>query len=352
MTFWSGPGRPVAGERDAPAVVGDRLRAVLDPDDVRLVERGLGRDPHVGEAVLEERQVVEDVVARRPADHVDAEAGRARRELLGQLGNGVHRVLSVELAVAATGTGAGAFDPAVGERPAGGLEVLADGRLGARGVARADGIEDRAVELGHELAVGAADRHVDVGPRVRLERAPDPAQRAVAGPVDEVRVEGRVRGRLADRVAVGGAAEHLVEQRHEAWCASASSPGMASRAASASSSARMTYASSSSSSDGRRTRAPRNGEISTTPSASRSRSASRTGAWLVPSSRATRVSTIRDPGGYVPSRMPSSSRSLTASESTPRTIAVSAPIAVSPAVRRAPRPRAAPRRRRRLARGP
>ena len=49
--------------------------------------------------------------------------------------------------------------------------------------------------------------------------------------------------------------------------------------------------------DGRRTRAPRNGVISTTPSASSPRSASRTGAWLVPSSRATCVSTIRESGG-------------------------------------------------------
>jgi len=37
---------------------------------------------------------------------------------------------------------------------------------------------------------------------------------------------------------------------------------------------------------------------STTPSASRPRSASRTGAWLMPSSRATRVSTIRESGVY------------------------------------------------------
>src|SRR4051794_35271078 len=68
----------------------------------------------------------------------------------------------------------------------------------------------------------------------------------------------------------------------------------------------------------RRTRAPRNGVISTMPSASSPRRASRTGAWLVPSSLATAVSTIRESGGYEPSRIPSSSRSLTWSASTLR----------------------------------
>ena len=73
--------------------------------------------------------------------------------------------------------------------------------------------------------------------------------------------------------------------------------GTARRAARASSADRTAYASMISCFDGRRTRAPRNGVISTTPSASRPRSASRTGAWLVPSSRATCVSTIRESGG-------------------------------------------------------
>src|SRR4051812_616537 len=74
----------------------------------------------------------------------------------------------------------------------------------------------------------------------------------------------------------------------------------------------------------RRTRAPRNGVISTIPRASRPRSASRTGAWLVPSSLATAVSTMRESGGYEPSRMASSSRSLTWSASTLR-VRASAP---------------------------
>src|SRR5215207_1304677 len=58
--------------------------------------------------------------------------------------------------------------------------------------------------------------------------------------------------------------------------------------------------------------------ISTMPSASRPRRASRTGAWLVPRSLATAVSTMRESGGYDPSRIASSSRSLTWSASTLR----------------------------------
>ena len=72
---------------------------------------------------------------------------------------------------------------------------------------------------------------------------------------------------------------------------------MARRAPSVSSALRTPKASNSSPAVGRRTRAPRKAAISTTPSASRSRSASRTGAWLVPNSRAARVSTMRGPGG-------------------------------------------------------
>ena len=93
------------------------------------------------------------------------------------------------------------------------------------------------------------------------------------------------------------AASHLRRgSRRAASRSSSVRRGSARRTPRASSSARTTKASSSSSHDGRRTRAPRKAVISTTPSASRSRSASRTGAWLVPNSRATRVSTIRAPG--------------------------------------------------------
>src|SRR5215218_1221314 len=101
------PGRPVTGERDPPAVVCHRLRAVLVPHDVRLVERGLGRHAHVREAVVEERQVVEHVVTTRPPEDVDPHAGGACRKLLGELRGGVHRVLSIAMAEAGRGTGTG-----------------------------------------------------------------------------------------------------------------------------------------------------------------------------------------------------------------------------------------------------
>ena len=65
------------------------------------------------------------------------------------------------------------------------------------------------------------------------------------------------------------------------------------------------------------------------PRASSPRSASRTGAWLVPSSLATAVSTIRESGGYVPSRIYSSSRSLTWSASTLRVRASGPAMATS-----------------------
>ena len=76
------------------AVVGDALLAVLVPDDVGARQRDLGRDADVGEAVVEEAEVVEHVLAGLAAVHVHAQAGGARRELLGQLQLGVHRVLS------------------------------------------------------------------------------------------------------------------------------------------------------------------------------------------------------------------------------------------------------------------
>ena len=71
---------------------------------------------------------------------------------------------------------------------------------------------------------------------------------------------------------------------------------VASFAASSSSAARTGKTSTSSALPNPRTLAPLNGSDSTSRRSSRSRSASRTGAWLVPSSAAIRVSTMRSPG--------------------------------------------------------
>ena len=268
MTFWIGPGRPGAGEGDRAAVVARPPSRRPGPTRCRAGQRDLGGDADVGEAVVEERQVVEHVLARLPAEHVHAEAGGARRELLGQLQVGVHRVLS-------GGSGGGGrrrrvaarrAAPAVGELDAGGRSAKCwrIAALGARAspdraaASSIGGVERRPMR--RAVAAGRPG-HADVRARVRLELAPDAPQRAVPGPFDEVAVEGRVRGRLRDayRRRRPRAASH-----RGSLPAASRSLGRQPRASPggrpiASSSARTTYASSSSSRDGRRTRAPRNG---------------------------------------------------------------------------------------------
>ena len=141
-------------------VVPDCLLAVLVPDDVRRGQRDLGGDPDVGEAVVEEGQVVEHVLARLAAVHVNAQAGGARRELLGQLELGVHRVLSAGRAGQAARGGHGAaggwlaggrlarrarrVGTRAGESRCGVLEMPVDGRPSARSGSRAtEGVEHR-----------------------------------------------------------------------------------------------------------------------------------------------------------------------------------------------------------------
>jgi len=87
------PGRPGTAEDEAATIVEDVLRALLVPDDVRLRQRDLGRDPDVGETIVQEVQVVEDVRSRLAAVDVDPQSGRSGRHLLGQ-SKLAHAVLS------------------------------------------------------------------------------------------------------------------------------------------------------------------------------------------------------------------------------------------------------------------
>ena len=68
-TFWIGPAGQGPLKVMRPTVVVDGLPGILAPDDVGLAEGHLGLDADVGQAVLEERHVVEDVLDRvRPVD--------------------------------------------------------------------------------------------------------------------------------------------------------------------------------------------------------------------------------------------------------------------------------------------
>ena len=199
------------------------------------------------------------------------------------------------------------------------LEVALERRDHGVHVAPAEGREDGDVEIGRPLRVRAGHDERDVGPGERLERAPDADERGVVGELEDPAVEPRRRPRRPPAPSSSRAAACISSTHADSSSRSSSlSRGTASRAPSDSSAVRIAYASSSSRRVGRRTRAPRNGVISTTPSASRPRRASRTGAWLVPSSRATCVSTIRESGANRPVRIPSSRRSLTWSARTLR----------------------------------
>ena len=191
------------------------MLAVLVPDDVGVRQRDLRGDPDVGEAVVEEREIVEHVLARLVAVHVHAKAGGPRRELLRQLQVGVHRVLSLGWARAGTGprpragrAGWGRVGLArlrFGPQPCEHLlrvhEVMADGGLRRDRIARPEGVEHRDVEAGDPPAVRARDGEADVGARVGLQEPPDARKRAVGGDLHEAPVEAGVRGGLGDGVA-------------------------------------------------------------------------------------------------------------------------------------------------------
>src|SRR3954470_20962118 len=72
---------PWPGERDRGCVIGNRLRALANPDDVRL--RQADRlDLDIGEAVVHEVHVFQDVFRRLAAEDRDLDAGIAARHLL------------------------------------------------------------------------------------------------------------------------------------------------------------------------------------------------------------------------------------------------------------------------------
>ena len=85
MTFWIGPEFQAPVKRHAPAVVADRLLAVLMPHQVGLGQRDGRRGVHLGEPVVEEVHVLEDVIQLHGPMDVDAEPRRTAGELLGKL---------------------------------------------------------------------------------------------------------------------------------------------------------------------------------------------------------------------------------------------------------------------------
>ncbi len=88
-------GRPRAEEGHDSAVVRDRLRPRLVPEDVRLGQAHGRLQPDVGEPVVQEAHVIEDMLARLVAEHVDPEPGGPGRQFLGQLERrGDHAILA------------------------------------------------------------------------------------------------------------------------------------------------------------------------------------------------------------------------------------------------------------------
>ena len=189
-------------------------------------------------------------------------------------------------------------------------------RPAARRLAGADRLEDRDVQLGRlgRLDVRAVQRDRDAP--LDAERLPALLEDDVAGGLDHQPVEGDVV--LGERVDVATArrgAHRLdlaLEHRHVAV---EPDRGLL-RGELLEHRPHRDRPRSAPSSPNSRTRAPRNGSDSTSRRSSRSRSASRTGAWLVPSSLAMRVSTSRSPGSSSPLTMRWSRMSFTCSRST------------------------------------
>ena len=91
------PRRPGPREGHPPAVIGHVLVAIHPPHDVGLLKADLRRDPDVGEAVVHEGHVVEDVLTRCSPEDVDAKPGRPDDHFLGErqlVGRGRHRFAS------------------------------------------------------------------------------------------------------------------------------------------------------------------------------------------------------------------------------------------------------------------
>ena len=101
--------------------------------------------------------------------------------------------------------------PAAGHVVADLVEVPLEGVDDGVGVAALDGVEDRSVEVGRPLRVRAGNDEGDVGPRERLERAPDPFERAVVGELDDPPVEAGVGLGHAVAVVVARRRAHRLE---------------------------------------------------------------------------------------------------------------------------------------------
>ena len=161
----------------------------------------LGRDPDVGEAVVEEAHVVEHVLERLGRRRRRRAAGRDRPTAP----RTVARVWrSCVPSVVRVGSVCGRRSSSSGQRLAMLSRTSSKCRSRASTTASASrrsmAAEDRRVEVGRPLRVGAGNDQGDVGPRERLERAPHPFERAVVGEFDDPPVEagvglGHARGR-------------------------------------------------------------------------------------------------------------------------------------------------------------
>ena len=169
------------------------------------------------------------------------------------------------------------------------------------GVLAAERLGDLDVLGGLAAQLGVVAAYGQGRPDLDAERLPDRAQQAVAGGLDDLAVErdavphdvGSGPPRRAARCGLRG------PRRRPASRDTARSAAVSSRPA------RTGKNSAKSCSVNSRTRAPRLGIVSISRSASSWRSASRTGAWLTPSSMAMRRSTMRSPGSKRPDVMPS-----------------------------------------------
>ena len=136
--------------------------AVLVPDHVGLGQGDLRRDPDVGQPVVEEVHVLEDVLGRLAPDDVDAEPGAAPADISSDS-------WSVSFIVVPFGSlrPVPALPRPAGGRPSGQraamrLADLVEVPLGGRsadavGVPRSSAVDDRRVELAEPLQVGARD---------------------------------------------------------------------------------------------------------------------------------------------------------------------------------------------------
>ena len=220
MTFWSGPAGQGPDEGDDAPVVADVLLAFLVPDDVRLGQRDLWRDAYVGQAVVQEVEVLEHVLARCAAVDVDAQARRSGGELLTQAMRSIHGLLPGTWRAARSAGRPG------GRHPDGSWRVLRPAGAGSTQTRASDWAawskwyskaawtsarsplrraSTRGVCRSAMARRSTWARDGDVRPQERLQRPPDALEGGVAREAHDVAVELRVgRGFRVGVASLGG----------------------------------------------------------------------------------------------------------------------------------------------------